>query len=282
MTIKSIYKSPAGEQEIMAFYDSILAGWPVSNDHITVPTRHGNTFIIASGSKDAPPLILLHGSCSNALSWIGDVPEYSRHFRVYAVDTPGEPGRSAQNRPSWNSPAYAEWMQDLLDYLKIRKVILVGLSQGGWTALKFAVYRPERVQKLVLLAPAGIVPDRPSFLLRAVFFSLLGRRGAESLNRFTMGGEPVHPTAVKYMNTIMTHFRPRIDSLKSFTDEELKRLDMPVMLISGKLDPIRSGEKIAARLQIFLPDLSFKLYPEKGHVLVNLAGEISRFLLRSG
>ena len=75
----------------------------------------------AVGEKEAPPLILLHGSCSNALSFMGDVPEYSRSFRVYAVDIPGEAGKSSPNRPGWNCPAFAEWMEDLFSGLGIHK-----------------------------------------------------------------------------------------------------------------------------------------------------------------
>ncbi|MBN1190546.1 MAG: alpha/beta hydrolase [Dehalococcoidales bacterium] len=279
MTTRSIYKSQAGEQEIMAYYDKILANWPVPSDRITVPTRHGDTFILASGSRSAPPLVLLHGASSNVLSWIGDVVEYSRHFRVYAVDLPGEPGRSTQNRPSWHTQAYAEWMQDLLDSLKIRKVILVGLSQGGWTALKYAISRPEHVEKLVLLTPAGVIPVKTSFYLRAVLNLLLGRRGAEAINRLASGEDSLHPEAVRYLDVIMTYYRPRIGPMHMYTDRELRRLTMPVMLITGSKDPIQNTARVAARLKRLVPSLNHRLFPEKGHVLINLSGEIIPFLL---
>tara|TARA_B100001964_G_C14144114_1_gene558856 strand:- start:63 stop:305 length:243 start_codon:yes stop_codon:yes gene_type:complete len=61
----SIYKSPAGEKAIKDHYNSVLANWPVPKDELSVPTRHGRTFIIACGDETAPPLILLHGSGSN-------------------------------------------------------------------------------------------------------------------------------------------------------------------------------------------------------------------------
>ena len=106
MTTKSIYRSPAGEMKIMALYAAVLARWPVEHETFKLPTRQGNTFIIASGEKSAPPLVLLHGAASNAVSWVGDVAAYCRHFRVVAVDLPGEPGKSSQNRPAWEGPGY--------------------------------------------------------------------------------------------------------------------------------------------------------------------------------
>jgi len=153
MMAQSIYKSPAGERAIMAWYDSALARWPVPCETFNIPTRHGDTFVLASGAsgkESDSPLILLHGAGTNSAMWAGDVATYSRQCRVYAVDLLGEPGKSAPVRPAWGGPAYAEWMADLLDALKVQKARLLGLSQGSWTALKFAVYQPRRVESLVL------------------------------------------------------------------------------------------------------------------------------------
>ena len=88
MNATSNYKSAEGEREVMALYDAVLARWPVSYQALNIDTRHGHTFVIASGEASAPPLVLLHGSCSNAVSWAGEVAAYSSAFRVYAVDHP--------------------------------------------------------------------------------------------------------------------------------------------------------------------------------------------------
>jgi pimeloyl-ACP methyl ester carboxylesterase len=278
MTQRPIYRSPAGEKEIMAWYDKVLARWPVPHEDLTLPTGHGDTFIIASGKASAPPLFLLHGSASNAVSWIGEIADYSRYFRVYAVDIPGEPGRSSHNRPSWNSPAYGEWMEDILEALKIQKASLLGLSQGGWTALKFAVNHPERVERLVLLTPAGIVPVRLSFLLRVIPLMFFGRNGAEAINRITFGPQPVSDEAVAYMNVIMTNFKARTGSMTMYSDKELKHLIMPVLFIGGARDPIHNTPAVARRLQKLLPQLTSVILPEAGHVLINTTGRTAPFL----
>jgi pimeloyl-ACP methyl ester carboxylesterase len=278
MTTPTIYKSAAGEQAVMAHYDKTLATWPVPYSTLTVSTRHGETFVIASGPNDSPPVLLLHGAASNALAWIGEIEAYSRMLRVYAVDLPGEPGRSSHNRPAWSGPAYVEWMEDVLDGLGLDKAALVGISQGGWTALKFATAQTERVTRLVLLAPAGVTLASASFLLRAIPLSLLGRRGGEAINRITFGNQPIHPAAVAYMNLIMTHFKPRIGALPNFTDAELSRLTMPTLLIVGAQDALYPSAKTAARLERLAPNLTVRMLPEMGHVLHGLSGEIVPFL----
>jgi pimeloyl-ACP methyl ester carboxylesterase len=278
MPSRSFYRTNEGEKIVMAFYDAALKHWPVPFDTLRAPTRHGETFAIASGRSSKPPLILLHGACSNSLSWIGDVEAYSRDFRVYAVDIPGEPGRSAANRPDWNGPAFAEWLEDFISANRITRPSLLGISQGGWTALKYAVSRPQIVEKLILLTPAGIINDKLSFILSAILFSALGKRGAGAVNRLTFGREFVNPEALKFMNAIMTHFKPRIGKLNLFTDAELHQLIMPVLLLGGQKDAIRDSQKIAARLSLLLPDLTVSILPDKGHVLVNTSAEILAFL----
>jgi pimeloyl-ACP methyl ester carboxylesterase len=279
MSAETIYKSPAGKSEIMALYDAVLARWPVAYDTFDLPTRHGNTFIIAGGEKSALPLVLLHGAASNAVSWVGDIVEYSQHFRVYAVDLPGEPGKSAENRPAWNGPGFAEWLEDVLDGLRIQQTALLGLSQGGWTALRFATTQPERVTKLVLLAPSGIMPTRPSFILKAIMLSMLGRWGAERINRIVFGKQPIHPEAVKFMDAIMTHFKARIDKEYLFSDDELKCLNMPILLVGGTEDAIIPMESVVLRMEKIAPHLKPMLIPHMGHALVNLSRQIIPFLL---
>jgi len=67
-------------------YDALLARWPVPYTTLGIASRYGATFVAASGSESAPPLVLIHGAGSNSAMWAGDVGEYSRHYRVYAVD----------------------------------------------------------------------------------------------------------------------------------------------------------------------------------------------------
>jgi pimeloyl-ACP methyl ester carboxylesterase len=280
MATESIYKSPPGEMAVMAAYDALLAHWPVPCDMRTVPTRHGDTFAIASGGESAPPLVLLHGAGTNSAIWAGDVVDYSRHYRVYAVDLLGEPGKSASHRPAWDGPAYVEWLEDVLDGLMIEKAALLGLSQGGWTVLKFATRKPERAAKLVLLTPGGVVPDRLSFALQAIPLSLLGRWGARRINRLVLGGQAVPQEVEAFASLLLTHFRPRIGVLPIFSDEELRRLTMPVLLLAGAEDVLRDGTKIAARLQPLVPNLTTIIVPEAGHALLDTTARILPFLAR--
>jgi pimeloyl-ACP methyl ester carboxylesterase len=277
-TSPSVFKTLAGEKAVMALYDSALARWPVPHETLNISTRHGQTFVIASGAQAAPALVLLHGAGTNSAIWGGDFLDYSRDHRVYAVDLLGEAGKSAPNRPAWDSPAYAEWLDDVLNALKVEKASLVGISQGAWTALKYAVYCPERVDKLVLITPGGVVPDRMTFLLRMMVLSLLGRRGIRGIMKVLFGDQTVPDGVEEVTAVVMSNFKARVGILPIFSDEELKRLTMPTLLLGGSKDALRDLEKIAARMRSLVPYIAVTIIPGAGHALLNTPPHVMPFL----
>jgi pimeloyl-ACP methyl ester carboxylesterase len=255
-----------------------LENWPIPFETRYISTRYGDTFVIAGGAGTAPTLVLLHGAGTNSAIWAGDVAAYSRYYRVYAVDLLGEPGKSAPNRPAWDSPAYAEWLEDVFDALEIERATILGISQGGWTALKFATYQPERVQKLVLMCPGGVAPDRLSFLIRVVPLSLLGEWGTRRIVRMLYGSQPI-PDGVEEITTLVTrHFKARMGVLPIFSDAELQRLTMPTLVLGGAQDALRDMDKIGARLQELLPHAQVTILPEGGHALLNTTEHVLSFL----
>lgn len=274
----SIYKSPAGEKAVMDLYDRVLACWPVPHETRMIPTRHGDTFVIISGDAANPPLVLLHGAAGNSATWGDDVTGYCQRYRVVTVDLPGEPGKSAHNRPAWDGPAFAEWLVDVFDALEIDRAVLVGMSQGGWTVLKFSVSYPARVDRLVLICPGGVTVGRVSFLLRMMVLMLFGRWGARRVVRMLFARQPIPDGVEDILTTVMSHFRPRVGIPVIFTDDELRRLTMPIFLIGGDQDVIFDNEKNALRLGRLVPDLTVKIVPGAGHAILRTVGPIMEFL----
>lgn len=278
MKIRSVYKTPEGEKAAMAFYNSILKRWPVPHETLNVATRHGNTFIIASGRPSSPPLVLLHGAGTNSSMWARDVVAYSQAFRTYAVDLLGEAGRSAPNRPSWNGSAYTEWLDEVLSTLRVERTVLIGMSQGAWVALKYTIEKPDSVAKLVLICPGGIIPDRTTFVFRAFFSSLLGSWGVKRMVRLLYADQRVPEGIEERTAMLIRNFRSRVGLLPIFSDEQLQRLTMPTLLLGGTKDALRNIENIAARLHAFVPRLEVTILPGAGHAVVNTAEHILSFV----
>ena len=90
----SLFKTPEGEAMCMRAYEDALAHWRVPYEELDPTTRFGSTHVIVSGPKGEKSLILLHGQDSSSTSWIYNITDLSQAFRVYAVDTIGDMGKS--------------------------------------------------------------------------------------------------------------------------------------------------------------------------------------------
>lgn len=129
-------------------------------DHV-IERPEGNLHVHLAGDTGPPVLLLSGAGLDNAmLSWKHLIPDLARDHRVIAPDWPKQ-GRS---RP-WNGRAthavLLRTVTDVLDDLGVERAAVVGLSQGGALALASAIEHPDRVERLVALAPAGILEFPP-------------------------------------------------------------------------------------------------------------------------
>ncbi|HJW40615.1 MAG TPA: alpha/beta hydrolase, partial [Rhizomicrobium sp.] len=260
--MSAIWKSEAGQNEVQARYRTFLGFWPKPNRQFTVPTRQGDTFVVACGPEDAPPLILLHGSASNSFVWMMDAALWSKHSRVHAIDIIGEPGLSSPSRPTLASGVYPLWLDDVLAALKIEKTSFVGISLGGWLALDYATRRPEKVSAVAVLCPGGVGRHK-NVLLWAAPLLLLGPWGRRKVNAIIAGpkkpGAPEMPGAVSdFMALIFKHFRVRRERLPVITDAALKRLTMPVFAILGGRDAMIDSAGTRRRLEAQVPGVDIR------------------------
>lgn len=265
---KSVFKSEEGKTAILSFYDKLLEGWPMTVKKHIVSSRHGDIFVIECGDVDKPALVLLHGSGSNSAVWAGEIKEYIEHFRVFAVDLPGEPGHSCEYRPDLFSAAPAEYMEDVFKEMKISQATVIGMSMGGWTALKFTTAFPEKVSRLILISTSGIGPQRISFIFKAIFSLMLGRPITEKSLGNLSSGQKIDPVAVEYLDLIFKNFSPYTGQMPIFSDNELRKLKMPVMLTVGEEDIMLDQRKTAQRLAALLPNAKINLLPGTGHFIL--------------
>jgi pimeloyl-ACP methyl ester carboxylesterase len=275
----AIYTSPEGARTIEERYRELLAAWPVPSEHLRVPTREGETFVVASGPADAPPLVLLHGSGSNALMWAGDVAAWSERFRVYAVDLVGEPGLSAPARPPLASGAYPLWFGDVLDGLGVARASVVAVSLGGWLTLDYSTRHPERVERLVLLTPAGVAKQKVAGVLGAVLLKPFGEWGKQRSIELLLGPEArTQHGSLAFVRLLSRHFRYRREPVPVVDDAALRRATMPVLAILGARDAFIDSPGTAERLSRLVPSATVRVLPGAGHLLPAQTTPILEFL----
>ena len=277
-----VFKTEAGEREVHALYRQVLDGWPGTKTELRLPTREGETFVIACGAEDLPPLVLLHGGQSNAAIWMFDAPSWSRSFRCYAVDMIGEAGFSAPSRPPLNSDAHALWLGDVMKGLGLARASFVGVSLGGWLALDYGRRNPRAVERLALLCPAGIGRQK-NFLLKVAPLLLLGPWGARKIREMVFGSARGEIPAIArplaaLMGLINRTIRPRIVNIPRLNDAELERLTAPMLVIVGGKDVIIDSEDTRRRLAKSAPHAEVIFLPEARHAIFGQSARIFEFL----
>jgi pimeloyl-ACP methyl ester carboxylesterase len=110
-----------------------------------------------------PPLVCLHGLGGTKASFLPTLAALApRGRRVIAIDLPGFGDSSKPHAASYDAPWFATVVIDLIDALGLERPDIAGNSMGGRIAIELGMSTPERIGRLVLLAPAlAWLRDRP-------------------------------------------------------------------------------------------------------------------------
>ncbi|MEA2499676.1 MAG: hypothetical protein QOH26_2081 [Actinomycetota bacterium] len=130
----------------------------------TVSAGGLKTFLLEAG--EGPPVILLHGLGATNASMLTTLSDLARDHHVIAPDLPGC-GDSEKPIRTYDAPFFGRWLISLLDALQIERAHVVGNSLGGRVAIEGALLAPDRIDRLVLLAPS------PAFIRRRNFVKLV-------------------------------------------------------------------------------------------------------------
>jgi len=111
-----------------------------------------------ASSANATPLLLIHGFGADMTTWMFNQAALAEDRQVYAVDLPGH-GGSTKTVPDGSVAALAATIVAYMDAVQIDRAHLVGHSLGAAIALHIALTAPNRVERLTLIAPAGLGSD---------------------------------------------------------------------------------------------------------------------------
>ncbi len=107
------------------------------------------------GPRDAPAIVLVHGLGASLHTWDGWTQALRATYRVVRFDVPGHGLTGPEPTGDYGDARSRRLLRALLDSLELDRVTLVGHSMGGRLAWSFAAEHPERVERLVLVAPDG-------------------------------------------------------------------------------------------------------------------------------
>jgi len=275
-----IFKSPEIEAEYNAIYESALKLWPVPYDESYISTRFGETHVIASGPENAPSLVLFQPAGAGAAIWYRNVGTLSQYYRVYAVDTISEVNKSILIRPILKHGDFLDWIMDLFNGLQIESTDIIGNSFGGFLTLYTALYLPGRVKKAVLISPAATFAVMwPSFWHLFIPAHVIAPRiGSKSMilhsYEWIWQNFPVDECIQQLRHITALNGLPRHGAPTVFTDEELQRIQTPILLLIGDHEMIYKPEKVIRRATRLVSNLEAAIVPNANHNAQYTAADI--------
>ena len=267
----TIYKTDENRSQIYKLYDERLAEFPVPYDIIEIDTRYGNTNIIATGDKNNPPLFLIHAMGVTAIMWFPNVKELSESYRVYAINTIGDLGKSelddVDSYPK-NGLNYSEWISDIFNNLEIERCDIIGASMGGWISMNCAIYLPERIDHLVLLGPMGIKANTIGVVIR--LFKVLifpTQKNKEALTKWVLGEDKhVNDEMAEYMNVAM-NCAGKMPIPKGIKKKQMEKIKAKTLLVLGEKDnPIGNPKKNAEFAKTHIKNVKVAIV-DTGHLM---------------
>ncbi|WP_063915563.1 alpha/beta fold hydrolase [Nocardia salmonicida] len=223
---------PVGEL-LRTYADGIVAS---RNGTVTPAPESGfrdGTWVV--GEQAEPEYVLLHGIPVDSDSWAEVVRELDGP--VLAADLPGL-GRSAASTQSTG-----DWMAELMTPVRTRPVI-VGHSFGAWPAIEFALRHPDRVSRLVLIAPAFLQQPASWLTGSPIAAEVVKRMSPAALAaRLGISEGPAVASAVANLRRpgVAQRTFAALRAAGSSRDElaaELARVTIPVDIIVGADDPL--------------------------------------------
>ncbi|MFC5214509.1 alpha/beta fold hydrolase [Streptomyces coerulescens] len=282
------YVSDAWRDRYFAACDAVYAlGAPALAEQ-DVETAFGTTRVYLYGPDDPAarsrtPVVLVHGAGSCSAMWYPNTPDLSADRSVYAVDTPGDPGRSVQREPIHQPERAAQWLDETLAGLGLERVHLVGISYGGWLALNQAHRRPERLASVTLLDPGGLEKVGLRFfvwLFAGLFASFAPRALRPRLAAWLEQPVLVMPELRTMIRTAVRAYRIRRPAPLPLSETELSTIRTPLYLVLGKRSLLLHPERQMERVPRLIPGARAEIITGTGHgPQIDHAQEMNRRML---
>mgnify|MGYP002780377157 FL=1 len=243
------------------------------------------------GPRDAPAIVLLHGSNADLHTWEPWVQALKDRYRVIRFDQIGHGLTGPDPKEDYSRDNYVADILEVADRLGLERFVLGGNSMGGKHALAFAMAHPERLAGLVLVDGSGgpmLKLDKAKEentsgnigfrIARMPGVNLLAEQItprsliAQSLEQSVSNKAIVTPAMIDRYWELLRYPGNRRATLKRFsepydplTDAEVAAVATPTLILWGEEDrliPVEAGEW----LDRTLPDSTLVVYPGIGHL----------------
>lgn len=260
------FTSIEGKKDFQTAYQEAMKSLPKPTNTKNIKTEYGTVRVYTftkPENKHKEPILLLPGRLASTPMWEPNLAGLMKQRPVISIDLLGEPGMSVQTKEIRDNRQQAKWLNEVISKLGFKKVHLMGVSFGGWTAMNLVKYYPQQIASVSLLDPVFVFePIAFKMVIASIPASIpiIPKPIREQMLSYIAGGaetDESEPIA-KLIESGMRNFKLKTPAPDQFSPQDLQKIKVPVLAImAGKstmhdsTKAVETGKKYVKNIKIY-------------------------------
>lgn len=268
----TIYKTAEGKAKVLALYDQQMEKLSVPYEDIYLDTPFGETHLIETGNMDGKTLLIFHGGNSTTAYNLLALKFLLKDFYIYAVDSIGHPGKSAEVTLSAKNYDYGKWASSVIEALGYERMACFGTSFGAGILAKTMCVSPEKIEKAVLLVPSGI-KNAPAYKSMSMMFPMIMYWITGDEKWLVKCILPMSITEDNIDEETFETVKSSIDNVKikagmpsDVNPADIKKCKAPTLVMAAEKDCLFPADLVIPQAEAIIPNCTTYLLEERGHL----------------
>ena len=270
--MSSIYKTAEGKSKVLALYDQQIEELNISYNDIYLDTPFGETHLIETGNMEGKPLLIFHGGNSTTAYNLLALKFLLKDFHIYAVDTIGHPGKSAEVSLSAKNYDYGKWASSAIEALGYDRMACFGTSFGAGILAKAMCVSPGKIERAVLLVPSGI-KNAPAYKSMNMMFPMIMYWITGDEKWLVKCILPMSITEDNIDDDTFETVKSSIDNVKikpgmpsDVNPADIKKCKAPTLVMAAEKDCLFPADLVIPQAEASIPNCSTYLLEGRGHM----------------
>ena len=283
----TIYKSLAGKDEILKLYDKQLDRLKVDYFDKYISTSFGSTHLIETGNLQGIPLFVFHGGNATTAYNLLFCDFLMKDFHIYAVDTIGHPGKSAEISLSARNYDYGKWASEVISAIGYESMCCFGGSFGAGILAKTMCVAPEKIKRAVLYVPSAI-RNAPAISSISMMFPMILywiTHKDEWLKKcmlpMAITEDNITTDIYETAKLSICHSKVKAGMPSNVSEKYMKKCKAPTLVMAAEKDCLFPAKGVISRAKQIITNCTTYLVENRGH-MSNLTEEekqiITKFL----
>lgn len=278
------YHSKEAKARSLALYDKQIEKLNMPCSDIYVETSFGKTHLIETGNRNGKPLLVFHGGNSTTAYNLLISRFLLNDFHVYAVDTIGHPGKSAEVDLSPRGYDYGKWASEVIAALGYGKMLCYGGSFGGGILAKLMCYAPDKVERAVLLVPSGInnaFPISSAKMMIPLIQYRVTKQEKYLINTalfMTLHRNVIDEDTLDILRDSFENVKTKVGMPSNVEAERMQKYQAPALVIACEKDCLFPANKVLPRAKQIISDCQTVELKDCGHMHILPEKEKARII----